>query len=123
MITVQPGTKPGLESVTIVIENADAETLVRFQEAIIELIKNYDFNNYGQIAGETVSNALALLQAISPDNDQQIKAFTDEVNYLPLPGNITQEQTKALREILHGIKYPGSENKITEGFKHLLHTI
>ncbi len=110
MITVQPGTKPGLEKVTIVIDNADAETLVRFQEAIIELLKNYDFNNYGQIAGETVSNALTLLQAISPDNDQQIKAFSDEVNYLPLPGNITQEQTKAIREIIHSIKYPGSKD-------------
>lgn len=124
MITVKPGTKPGTESVTIVINNADAETLVRFQNAILELVKNYDFDSCGKYAGETISNALELLQAITPNDDQQIRGFSDDVNYLPLPGNITQEQTQGIRTIIHEIKYPGSLSLNTEKIlKQLLPTI
>lgn len=102
MITVNPQNN----SVTIVIENADAETLVNFQEAIIELVKEYNYKDFGGMAGNIVAQALNLLKELTPDINQQMKAFADDEKYLPLPANITDEQMQAVRSLIMKVKYP-----------------
>lgn len=119
MITVNPQNN----SVTIVIENADAETLVNFQEAIIELVKEYNYKDFGGMAGNIVAQALNLLKELTPDIDQQIKAFADDKNYLPLPANITDEQTQAVRSLLMKVKYPDQKIDTAKVLKPFLNTI
>lgn len=105
MITANPST----QTVTIVLEHTDIENLVNMQSALFELIREYNFKDYGSIAAETVFYATHLLQAITPGLEQQMKAFTDNINYLPLPEQITPEQKQAIHSLLMNVKCPGQK--------------
>ena len=93
-------------NITIVLQDADSSDIVNIQRAITDLLKNYKYKEVGADEG-TMYWALYLLEQITPDFDQQEKAFTNEGQQLTLPDCITPAQLSGIRGIIANIQTPG----------------
>ena len=63
-------------ALTITFEG-DTEDLTQMQDALIDLMKCYNFKDFGEGSGSTFFFALNLLKAMLPDDKQQIKGLNE----------------------------------------------
>jgi len=103
-------------SVTVVFENTDTEDIVNYQNALLKIIKHYQYSDYGADAENVFYNVLSLFEELTPNLEQQKKGFTDET-YIPVPKNTTTEQKKALINLIRIIKHPDCEIDVNQTVK------
>lgn len=73
-------------SVTVILENTEVEDIVSYQKAIITLIQFYRFSEFGDIAGDIIYDAITLLNALTPNLEQQQNGL--------LPQTVINEKTE-----------------------------
>jgi hypothetical protein len=91
-------------TITISLHADSVEDLFNHQQAIITLLRNYDYENYGDSCKETVCNALDLLTELMPDLEVQTRGFVAPENYLELPDNMSAKSKEILKEAIFTLK-------------------
>ena len=79
-------------SVSIELEFTGIDELIQCQKSLIELIKQYNYDEHGNYAGTTMYYAICLLENLLPNQDQQEKGFTPDEPQFKIPENINTEQ-------------------------------
>jgi len=98
----------------------DYSELVLTQAALIDLMKCYNFTDFGNSAGKTFYYALNLLEASLPDEDQQGRGYITTGKHVELPENLTARQTVFLSQALQMIENPEDlkqKNAVYEALK------
>lgn len=85
----------------------DIEELCNRQSALIELLRNYDYENYGNSCSEMVSNCLDLLCELLPDYKTQKRGFETAGEYLVLPNELTENGKELIKEAIYMINHKG----------------
>lgn len=85
--------------------SGDVSELHNRQQAIIELLRNYDYDSFGNGCKGTVYYALELLSDLLPDEETQTRGFIPSNNYLELPEDLSEKSRTILREAIHMLKY------------------
>lgn len=93
------------EQLTVTIDG-DTNELVGMQKALIDLMMQYNFKEFGLGAQETFYFTLVLLDALIPDHDQQRKGLISNKNIIELPDNLTPEQIQTIRTQIMKIAKP-----------------
>lgn len=83
------------------------EELCNYQNALIGLLRNYDYENYGSECAEMVSNCLDLLSELLPDYETQKKGFETAGKHIVLPKDVTEKGEEILREAIFMIEHKG----------------
>lgn len=86
--------------------DGDSNELVEMQKALIRLMQCFDFENYGNSAGEAFYPALNLLDSLIPEHKQQKRALVSESDYLELPENMSEAQKKSIKDAVFFMKHP-----------------
>jgi hypothetical protein len=102
----------------------DVSDLTNMQTALMELMRHYNFKDFGNGADETFYFALNLLQALTPDTDQQENGLINKSDFMLIPEGITEKQKEQLRYAMLEVSNPGAlknpqKNPIIEALRNI----
>lgn len=105
--------------VRVILPQSDANDIAALQEALIDLITDYNYAEYAECSKETFYWALKLLKGLLPTYDQLKKGLTSESNSIEIPENINERQKEAIREAFYMLEHPEikQQNIILEAIK------
>lgn len=78
----------------------DVSDLTGMQTALMELMQHYNYKDFGSGASEMFYYALNLLQALTPDTEQQEIGLIKTYRRCQFPENLTEKQWYSLNEAL-----------------------
>jgi hypothetical protein len=87
-------------------------------------MRHYNFKDFGNGADETFYFALNLLQALTPDTDQQENGLINKSDFMLIPEGITEKQKEQLRYAMLEVSNPGAlknpqKNPIIEALRNI----
>ncbi len=89
--------------ITISVDGTGSE-LILMQQAILELVKGYNYRENAEQASSAVYFALTLLDSMTLDENQQEKGLLFDRDYLHIPKNVSTKQREMIHESFVTIK-------------------
>ena len=84
----------------------DTGELHSYQQALIDLLQNYNYEKSGGECAETVYYGLGLLSELLPNEEVQRRIFINDADYLELPESMTEQGREMIREALFMLAHP-----------------